>query len=517
MASFEEIKRKLRYPDGVSARYKTLDALDRLLDGTLYDELPHPFDREYEDGFRYVPLEERRPSVVYGLPRIIADECSSLTFGEGHAPSVRCGSDDAGDEASEAAIAEIIQMADVWSVMLQAVHLGSVGSVAAVVRALDDGTPYISLVKGKYARPIFDPRNPRRLMGLVQQYPVTATQLQQRGYDVPGGDNDSFWFRSEIDDKQETQYRPLPNDAFQKIGDKNSGARWVPDRERSGAHRFGVTPVVWMRNGAADDVIDGPATFAPIVHLVVKMDYLLSQIARGVRFSADPLLVIKSGEMLSLAAADGAGASIVRDPSSALELPAGADAKLLETTGKAIEGGREFVRLLREYALEVVGGMRSSADQATGPQSGRALEILHQALVWLVERMRLAYGDRGLVPLLRLLLIGVKRGALEFEGVNPATLSPDVAMRLVWPSWWTPRGADLQAQATALQTLAGGSMKSPVPLLPIATVARLAATDLGLANPTSEVNELQAQTDAQRQAADDVPGTPPTAPRKDAE
>jgi hypothetical protein len=203
--------------------------------------------------------------------------------------------------------------------------------------------------------------------------------------------------------------------------------------------------------------------------------------------------VIKRGELLDLDLVDG-GKKVVKDPANAVDLQGkDSDAKLLETTGKGVETGREFIKAIREYALEVVGGMRSDSDHAGGgPQSGRALELLHQALVWLIERCRLAYGNRGYLPLMKLMLIGIKRGAIVIPGVDVANVDVNAPMHNVWPHWWKPRGQDLAQQASALQTLAGGSTMDPVAVLPREMVTRIAATDLGF-DPNQVVADMDKQ------------------------
>jgi hypothetical protein len=497
--AFSDVKKTLKYPEGVSRRFKDLDAYDRLLDGTLYDDITKPFDIAFDGGGTYIPIHKRRPSLIYNLARIIAEQCASLTFGEGHSPNIKC--EDGGQDSSNApnpyeptekALAAIADTAELPSIMMQAVTRGSVGSCALVVRSLPSGMPHISVVLGKYARPILNPRDPMDVQGLVQQYPVRGYELIQRGYpdSIVEKDDDFYWLRSELDAQKETWYLPLANDKFNVDPKKRV---WKVDEERSGPHRFGVVPTVWIRNGSGVDTMDGPATFGAITDMIVSIDYLLSHLDRAIHYAADPLLVIKRGELLDLDLVDG-GKKVVKDPANAVDLQGkDSDAKLLETTGKGVETGREFIKAIREYALEVVGGMRSDSDHAGGgPQSGRALELLHQALVWLIERCRLAYGNRGYLPLMKLMLIGIKRGAIVIPGVDVANVDVNAPMHNVWPHWWKPRGQDLAQQASALQTLAGGSTMDPVAVLPREMVTRIAATDLGF-DPNQVVADMDKQ------------------------
>ena len=78
-----------RDPD-YSARSRMLDILKRVLDGTLYDVLPHQFHEERGAGGEYIPLRNRRPSVRYALSRIVVEDSVALLFSEGHFPAIDC-------------------------------------------------------------------------------------------------------------------------------------------------------------------------------------------------------------------------------------------------------------------------------------------------------------------------------------------------------------------------------------------------------------------------------------------
>ncbi len=507
--AFRDIAEAIPYPDGTSARFRRLDARDRLLDGTFYDHLSHPFSREF-DGSNHVRLEKRRPSVVYNLARVIVDQTSALTFGESHAPHIRC-SDEDGDENpykdTESALDAFVASAGLHALMAEAVFRGSVGSCFVRVRALDDGRPSFSVIRGKYARPIFDLNDPGKLRAVVQMYPASGEDLAQYGYERIDEEK-TYWMRIELGPKEERWYLPLPDEQYQRLGNKNAAkASWSLDRDRSYSHGFGVVPGAWVANLARDGV-DGDATFGQILDICVELDYTLSQIGRGMKYAMDPLLVVQRGELASSLPVGGginSEGNFVKDPSNALVLPPGAAAQLLEMTGSGFAASKEYVRLLREYALEVVGGMKSDSETTKGAQSGRAMELLHQALLWLVGRLRSCYGDGAFVSLLKILLLGVQRGILSIPGRDELTIDPEAPIRLVWPSWWTPRGADLLAEAQALSSLTGG-----VALLPRDTGTRAAAMALGVSDPNRVVGEMtEQQDDEPDDAPDDKPDDQP--------
>ena len=80
------------------------------------------------------------------------------------------------------------------------------------------------------------------------------------------------------------------------------------------------------------------------------------------------------------------------------------DARLLEIGGTAAGAVLDYVRMLRELALEGVHGNRADASRLGAPASGRALELMNQGLIWLADNLRVSYGEGGVLPLCRMVL-----------------------------------------------------------------------------------------------------------------
>jgi hypothetical protein len=57
----------------------------------------------------------------------------------------------------------------------------------------------------------------------------------------------------------------------------------------------------------------------------------------------------------------------------------------------------DWVKGLREIALEGAGGSRANADKLSAAQSGRAMELMNQALIWLADKLRISYGEGALL------------------------------------------------------------------------------------------------------------------------
>ena len=172
------------------------------------------------------------------------------------------------------------------------------------------------------------------------------------------------------------------------------------DEARSVQHGLGFVPIVWIRNlpgpSSTGDAADGACTFRAAIETQIEIDYQLSQAGRGLKYSSDPTLLIKEPATTD--------SEIVKGAGNALVVSEKGDAKLLEIGGTASAAVIEYVRTLRELALESVHGNRANADRLTAAQSGRALELMNQGLIWLADNLRVSYGEGALLALARMVL-----------------------------------------------------------------------------------------------------------------
>jgi hypothetical protein len=113
----------------------------------------------------------------------------------------------------------------------------------------------------------------------------------------------------------------------------------------------------------------------------------------------------------------------------------------------------EYVRTLRELALESVHGNRASPERLTAAQSGRALELLNQGLIWLADNLRITYGEVALLTLVRMIVRASQVFPLRVMGNPIPRLDPTVPISLKWPRWYPASADDRQKDAETLSTL----------------------------------------------------------------
>ncbi len=433
-----------RFPSDPDLPQRTgrLMALEAVLDGRLYDVLPYPFSCERTAAGEYVPLSERRPSVRTGLCRVVVEDSASLLFSDGHFPTIQ-----AVDGRTAQVALDLIKECRLNETMLEASTRGSVGSVAILFRTFE-GRPFFDVLSSAYLTPEWAIEDSRRLIRVTELFKTRGADLAAQGYDVDPSQR--YWFRRVWDEQREVWYVP----SLVSTGE-------IPQKEdktKTVEHNLDFVPVVWIKNLPANSMSgpDGACTFAAAIDTIIETDYLLSQAGRGLKYGSDPTLVLKDGgDVASGASARVGGAA------SALMLPPEGDAKLLEINGNAAGAVLAHVRELRAIALEAIHGNRAHGDRVGVPQSGRALELMCQGLIWLADRLRISYGEGALLGLLRMVCLASSRvpGGVVIMGKRYVGLDP-TGLGLRWPNWFAPGFADRQAQASTLCMLVDAGILS---------------------------------------------------------
>jgi hypothetical protein len=451
------------YPE----RSRVLDVLSRVLNGTLYDVLPFRFHDERGPNGEYIPLRNRRPSVRYPLCKIVVEDGVSLLFSEGHFPLVECS-----DPNARTILADIIKETKLTLVMMDAAVRGSVGSVAVLMRVLS-GRLFFDVLDTIYLTPSWDENEPDTLALVTEKYKVSGQTLQENGYSIedPGAE---YWFCRQWDKDYERWYLPAA------VGQV---AEMAVDERRTVRHALGFVPLVWIRNlpgvSATRSPNEGACTFRSAVETQIEIDYQLSQAGRGLKYSSDPTLLLKEPTLDP--------GDVIKGAGNALVVSEKGDARLLEIGGTASAAVIEYVRTLREFALEAVHGNRSSPDRLTAAQSGKALELMNHGLLCLADTLRITYGDAGLLPLLGLVVRASQKYSLKVMGVDVGSIDPAGPLSLKWPSWYPSSADDRQKDAQTLSVLTTSSLMSKE------SAIKSVCNEYDIADPFDEILRIEKQ------------------------
>jgi hypothetical protein len=374
--------------------------------------------------------------VRYALARTVVEDSVALLFSDGHFPVI-----DSTDRNVRDAVSSLVSATRLNSVMTEAALRGSVGSVAILLRVLR-GRIFLQVLDTLYLSPVWEPDLPDTLRYITERYKVCGSELAAQGYDIADPTAD-YWFMRRWDKNYETWFEPIP------VG---AAATAALDDGRTVRHGLGFVPLVWIPNLPGGTGIDGGCTFQAAVDTSIEIDYQLSQAGRGLKYSSDPTLLIREPV--------GLNANMVRGAANALVVSEKGDAKLLEIGGTASHAVLEYVRTLRELALESVHGNRTEPSRLTAPESGRSLELMNQGLMWLADNLRVSYGEFGILALVRMMLRASRMYEICADGRTLAKLDSEAPLTLRWPDWYPPDALDRQRDVQAIESMIQGGLLS---------------------------------------------------------
>ncbi len=445
-------------------RSKMIDLYTRVYDGTLYNHLKYFYFQERQEGQggSYIKINQRQPSVKTRFCKLVTDNSVSLLFGSEHFPSLVCE-----DEVLRDDLENIIKEYKINKIMSRSATIGSTGSVIIFVRVFD-GIFRFEPRNTKNIFPIFDDVIEDKLTGVVERYKVKGSALIEQGYKNVEYPNKHYWFKREWDENSEIYYLPSCCE------DKEES--YIVDKKRSKEHNFGFVPAIWIKNlpritdsDEHGNIVDGACTFEPGIDTNIEIDYQLSQAGRALKYSSDPLLVLKLEDEMSLMqtngidSGDGTGGTVLpRSANNVLTLNEKDEAKLLEISGDACKAVREYVRDLREYMMEAIGGNKAHADKVNASQSGRAMQAMNQSLIWLTDHLRISYGECGLLKLINMIMdiTNVPGYGIKLNGKLLSKLTSSESISLKWPPWYPDTPSDKMQNASALKTLSDAAIIS---------------------------------------------------------
>jgi len=431
---------KLNLDDNLSYRQKKLIILQKFLDRSIYDNL-YPFYMEFtgdDKAGQYIRLSKRRPSVTYNLCKIIVEDSVSLLFGDDHFPVVRC----AEYKNTEQFLQIITRESNLRKVMLDAARAGSIGSACIAVKLLE-GKFHFEVLETYNLTPFFKKLFPEQLERVIEKVKVDGSTLQSYGYAINKDDlNKFFYVTREWNEVEEIFYIPY-------LCEKEKEDSFVPskDEDKSELHDLGFVPLIWIRNLPSTRSIDGDCTFESIIDINIEIEYHLSQLGRTITYNEDPTLVIKNPSAFE-------GEKLIKSI-SVLNLDEKGDAYYAEMSGKSVEPAMGYIRLLREYALEVARGNRTSPEKISTAQSGKAIQMLNAALISMVSEMRVTYGDEGVLKLYKMILAiaNHEKMAIDYDNVKPDSLKNiEDFVILDWPAWYPLSSQEKLQEAQTLST-----------------------------------------------------------------
>jgi len=470
-----------------NARQKRLHALDLIrrakhyyeLDLADFDDMRGAEWKPFGHGEGYVPLKDRRPAGEYRLPAIITRDTVAMMFSESTFPTIVFE-----NEADTEGAQLIISKGRLRSIMFDSATEGGSGSSCIIAEAFPGDTKgnhnlFVDTWPTYECDPVFKRNNPGVLDKITRTWYVSRDSLSADGYDLDALERtwkkyiiekklekeyqyesdkklfEEWYIRRELNSDESVWYIPTPL----KIYHKKHWDDWKKDADRSTKHSLGFVNVLWIVNLTEDVLPDGVCTFDGAINNQFVIDRVLSTGQQAIVTAGSPILAIsKPGGQQTFGAEGstnnpGAGGMNIT-PDSVLEVEESNGAWLVQMSAESTMALDTYVRLLRGLSIENCAGSRISEDGVGGKESGYAMELLNQALVWLAGHLRHSYGEPGLVALVR--MIAKIHDKYPITSLVKAKFDPDAELKEIsWGPYYEPSGQDklfeVQAAVAAVE------------------------------------------------------------------
>lgn len=504
---------------GENPRYWRLNTFESWYLGTQYDGRPSFWSSE-------VPLRQRAPVVQSQFVRSSISRLANLVFGDRTFPRLkvedsgyRMKLDSRDAKALQALVDELCETISLSKRMREVLTEGLKCGTACILVGLVGGRPTLRLLPAKWCTPTFHPD------GSVQQVVVE--------FKLPDDADPNKWLchRREITETYDRVYVPVPVR-------RNEDPKWGDYKEIP----HNGCPVVWVKNEAeaccTPDQVDGHPLVEGLEDEVEALDMELSQLYRNALYNGDPQMVqigVEGQAPLSapMGPADQGGGggfsffnSVVpnwakgfmggggssgdvtkKAPGKLWKLPAGGDAKLVESDGSGAEIIKGAIKELRRTLTDSVGVVLFDSEAlGSGDISGRTLALMHAPMLDKADNLRVEYGEalRAVLNAFLRLLSGIlptSQGVLlrtyddavpalnRLYGEDAKTKEPrwvGARISLRWGDYFEPSAQDRQVAVTTAMAACGGK-----PVLTRHAAVASVASMFGVQDVNSVVEELE--------------------------
>lgn len=525
-------------------RSKHIERLDKVFEGRQYDGMADWWTGQKTSGRtpngKVFPVRERKPCVIYKLPKAAVQQVSRFLFGESRFPVIKFadpGLEDEDDvnldpdtptEAAEkppskedianAWLTDLIEQADLRSVVQEVAMRAISTKTAVVVAELDEGKFRFTLPKAHHCWAKFEDNSPRKkVTKLLWSYAFQKEIEDEEGRPK----RETYYFRREYDDKNVYFYEDVKLDSNGKV-------EWGPPTEEP--HGLSRCPVLWVRNAPDySEELDGESLFEDLEDEFHALDLTLSKRHSGVVYLGSPQLVetgVKAGDGPQATVQRGGPSSFSDEFNvefSASGPPARAigpnevmsyqgdkvKVEILETEGKAFDVATKHVDDIRSRILETIGVVLTAmsdtvktTQSSTREMSARFLMLAHAPLIALVGEYREPWW-RNIREILELMVTMIidKDAADEFVDIanteevvkNLQTFkNDDGAFRMprmhpVWGKFFEPSRDEILANVTATQ----GALETE--LISHETAVTQISHDFSMDDPLRELIQILAE------------------------
>jgi hypothetical protein len=451
--------------EGFVYRNKDLHKYDLYYENKQHDD-KQPWDQSC-DSADYVQIRKRQPRIQFPFSKVLASRVVGKLVGQDTWPTFVAEQ----DPDTDAYLRWIIKVSHLQTNLFEPLRRMMVSGSVFVRFGVINGAFALKYELAKHCYPTLAPDGSLESM--------TVAYVYEDKEDVDHNQKPKKkWYRADYGPDADILFEPVLYVKGQKLDE----VEWTI--AETAEHGLGFVQGEWFRTFVGSEGIDGASLIADILDFMDEIDYNMSQSSQVIQYNQDPQLLIKGLTEDDLE-------TLVRSSQKAWNLGREGEASFLETGLQAVEVARDFrdrVRLSVQDIARIV--LMDPEKMASHAQSGRALEILHQPMVELIQELRPSI-EMALVSLVRKmalvnLLIANSGGSSPVSvppGYQPKTLQID----LKWPAVFAKSIEDLQKKVSV------ASQVSSAKLISRETLTRWLAQDFQIEDVELELQKIAAE------------------------
>lgn len=521
-----------------TARFRDLSQLDALFRGKQYEGRANWWTGKRHQSDQEVPIRERKPCVIYKLPKAAVQQVVRFLFGEKRFPKISVETSESSDEGYPQLSEDDVSALTEWIASLiehgnvqpntRAIATKAIAcKTAVVVLEVDRGNFRVTLPRPQDCYAKFEEDDPAHpVTRLLWAYEFDKEVANEHGHPEVR----RHIFRREWDEQNVYLYEDVEIRHGKEI-------EWPAPRIET--HGLSFCPVLWIRNESEYcQGLDGESLIADLHEEFEALDMALSRRHQGIIALGTPQLVETAEQLDKGPDATGRTAT---DPARYVSTKHGdvqmgssarrtgpeyvwvyegknVDVKLLETSGKAFEVGTNHVNDIRSRILETMGvvltSMADTINRVTvgAEMSARFLALAHAPLIALVQEYRHTWWPHGLRAVLSMMM----RMTVELSGKGERVMVPgtDSALPILqkfvvdgrwvtprmtphWGKFFEPSASELKEGVDAAVAGKDGRVISEK------TAIEYAAQDFGVDSVETEIEEIEADAEAAQAQAEE--------------
>ncbi len=416
-------------------RKDILDVYDSYYENTQYDE-----KQDWEQATKseqYTPIRDRKPRIIYNVAKLLANKVTAKICGQKTFPKVLV-EDDPDDTAF---YNTVMKAASLRKNLLEPMKHALISGSVFVRYYLVNGMLEMEWANSKYCYPKFD------AVGELEE--IEIKYVFEDWEDLkPNGDPKMKWYRLVL---------TKTSDTLSDNPEYISGAKPTFTDVEVNEHNLGWVQGEWIATAKNKFDPDGPSIIGDILGFIDDMNYSLSQSSQAVGYNQEPQLAVKGIDEEELD-------TLIRSSQKAWNLGREGEAEFVESGLDGVKQATESRGDNRNRMLEVCRMVILDPEKIAGSaQSGKAMELLNEPLVELIDELRTIFEPKfkNLILKMSLTCLVLNEQGQQTMIETPKGFVPgSTDLMFQWPSIFPPTLDDIAKMTTAANTAATANLIS---------------------------------------------------------